>query len=83
MIDLYSWPAGQEVVNVPVGRTHCGRNRAFGACRRHHPDFTQELPRKLLATRAKGAQRRRRYAPINEDDESNFTAKLTPSERQA
>jgi len=35
--------------------------RTFATPSPDHPDFTQKLPRKLLPTRAKGAQRRRRH----------------------
>jgi len=44
----------QEVVNVPSGK-----GSGLGPLerrRRDHPDLTQELPRKLLPTRAKETQ---------------------------
>jgi len=47
-ISLDSWSAGQEVVNVPIERTPLRKESCLWNRLRRHPDFTQELPRKLL-----------------------------------
>src|SRR5262245_19110397 len=47
-ISLDSWFAGQEVVNVPIERTPLRKESCLSNRLRRHPDFTQELPRKLL-----------------------------------